>query len=397
MMAKTHTRRTAYAYAPVVQALESRRLLSAGGVFVTETDLISDSMPNETAFKNAWGISFGPNTPMWISENGSSQTQVFDPANAAAGPILTVKIPSDDPSGDPSAPTGQVFNGDTTAFLVNPANPNSAAKFIFAGEDGGISAWAGGASATIEVHQGAQGSVFKGLAIGKLNGASVIYATDFHNGMVDIFNGNWQPVNITGAFHDPKIPSGFAPFNIQSVGGNLVVTYAKQDADAHDDVPGAGNGFVDVYSASGVLLDRFQHTGLLNSPWGVAQVPVGSWGNISGDILVGQFGSGHIAVYRPDGHFEGPLQGANGKPVTIDGLWALTFGGGGAKNGDPNTLYFSAGPNGEADGLFGKLTVGFHNDNDHGPGNKGHDHDDDGGSDDGDMDILDKIFADLKH
>jgi uncharacterized protein (TIGR03118 family) len=385
-----------------IEPLEKRRLLAAHlEAFVTQTNIVQDSPTANTQFVNAWGIAYGPKTPFWISENGSGQTQVFNTSSNSF--VLTVKITAAGPAGGQSAPTGQIFNNDSTAFLVNPNDPKSPAyKFIFAGEDGGISAWAGGAASTLKIDQSAQGSVFKGLAEGTINGTSFLYATDFHNGAVDVFNSTFQPVSMPGAFQDPRIPAGYAPFNVQNVGGNLVVTYAKQDDIAHDDAPGFGHGFVDIYNTSGTLLSHFQHVGALDSPWGVTTAPAG-WGNLAGDYLIGQFGSGMIAIYRPDGHFQGLLEGANEKPVLIDGLWALTFGGGTGPtsiNGDSNTLYFTAGPGGENHGLFGSLTVGF--EQEHGNGDqgddhnngKGHDHDDDNSDDDG-GDILDNLFADL--
>jgi uncharacterized protein (TIGR03118 family) len=367
-----------------VEPLEQRRLLSGGhdnNIIVTQTNLVSDGVvatanPPDADLKNAWGISFGPGTPFWISDNGTHQTTLYDQNGVKQA--LKVAIPGD--GGQDSAPTGQSFNP-TGDFKVTGPVGTDKALFIFAGEDGGISGWspnADPANAILEVKQANQGSIFKGMTLGVNNGQNLLYATDFHNGKVDVFDGTWQAVNIPGAFTDPRIPAGFAPFNIQNLGGKLYVTYAKQDADAEDDVAGRGNGFVDVYSTGGALLQRFKHVKALNSPWGLAVAPP-SFGNLAGDTLVGQFGSGQIAAFDSRGHFDGVLRDASHHTLTIDGLWAITPGGSG-KDGDPNTLYFTAGPNDEADGIFGSLTPtvvkdnGHHGDN----GDNNHDGDDDG-------------------
>jgi uncharacterized protein (TIGR03118 family) len=326
-------------------------------------------------------------TPFWISSNGQGVATLEKPDGTPQSLVVTIP-PSANPPHDTSAPTGQVFNTDTTGFKVTDGTHTASSLFIFASEDGAISGWAPTVGTTTPpstvakrmIDNSAAGTVYKGLAIGTLpNGSTDIYATDFHNGKIDVYNDTWGAATLTGSFQDKHIPAGFAPFNIQNIGGNLVVTYAKQDDVAHDDTPGPGNGFVDVFDTNGNLLKRFKHDDALNSPWGVAQAPI-TWGSLAGDYLIGQFGSGQIALYKSNGHFDGLLNGADGKPVQIDGLWALTFGGGGANNGDKNTLYFTAGPNGESHGLFGSLTIGFKKTDDH------HDHDDDGqgADDDGD-------------
>jgi uncharacterized protein (TIGR03118 family) len=355
-----------------MEPLEGRRLLSGGGggggeggVFVTQTNLVSDgAVPaNNTDMndlKNSWGIAYGPNTPFWISDNGTSQATLYD----AAGVKQMLKVPIPGDGGQPSAPTGQVFNslGGANEFQVTGSKGTGKALFIFAGEDGGISAWAPNTdpanNAILEVKQAARGSVFKGLAMGTAGGKALIYATDFHNGAVDAFDGTWTAVNLgASAFQDKHIPAGFAPFGIQNLNGNIYVTYAKQKApDNHDDQSGPGNGYVDEYDTSGNLLQRFDHVRALNSPWGLAIAPA-SFGRFAGDVLVGQFGSGQIAAFNSDGDFRGLLRTADHKPLVIDGLWAITPGGGGAKNGDVNTLFFTAGPNSEANGLFGSLTA----------------------------------------
>jgi uncharacterized protein (TIGR03118 family) len=303
-----------------------------------------------------------------------------------------VKIPG--VGGQDAAPTGMVSNPGT-GFVVTDATKTKMgpAKFIFAGEDGGITGWSpavDGAHAQVAVDHSFDGAVFKGLAKGDLGGKTYLFATDFHNGQVDVFNDSFTEQHWAGAFTDRRIPKGFAPFGVQNLNGKIYVTYAKQDADAHDDVKGRGHGFVDIYDTAGTLLGRLKHGKYFNSPWGLAMAPA-DWGQFAGDVLVGQFGSGQIAAFDGRGKFDGLLRNKDGSPVVIDGLWALTFGNG-AKNADPEKLYFTAGTNDEADGLFGNLALTQRprhgDDGGHGDG-RHHDDDDDGGDDDKDGDVWD--------
>jgi uncharacterized protein (TIGR03118 family) len=195
--------------------------------------------------------------------------------------------------------------------------------------------------------------VYKGLTLGAINGIPLLYATNFRSGRVDVFNARFTQLHIPHAFVDPNLPAGFAPFNIQRIGAVLLVTYAVQDGPKHDDVAGAGNGIVDVYAMNGHFLKRFATGGTLNSPWGATIAPR-SFGAYAGDILVGNFGDGRINVFSRRGQFINQLDDANGSPISIDGLWALTPGT--LRSGNATGLFFSAGTNGEADGLFGKLT-----------------------------------------
>jgi uncharacterized protein (TIGR03118 family) len=231
------------------------------------------------------------------------------------------------------------------------------ASFIFASEDGQIRAWRGGTTAFVTAH-GGSGAVYKGLAIAQPTpGQPLLYATDFHNARVDVFNGSWGLVTPPGAFVDPSLPDGYAPFGIQTIGSRVFVTYAMQDADAHDEVAGQSRGFVDAYDLQGNLLARVAQHGQLNAPWGLAQAP-DTFGPFAGDLLVGNFGNGQINAYEelPNGHFEhrGTLSDASGGKLAIDGLWALEFGNSGS-NGDPGTLFFTAGPANESHGLFGTI------------------------------------------
>ena len=228
-------------------------------------------------------------------------------------------------------PTGIVFNGNANAFRGALRPVPAAAKFIFATEDGVIAVWnPGGASPSLRSGQfDRHGAVYKGLALSAAGNGARLYATDFHNNKIDVWDGTFTPVTLPPArFTDPKIPSGFAPFGIQAINGNIYVTYAKQDADAHDDVQGKGLGYVDVYDPNGNLLDRVASKGKLNAPWGLALAPAG-FGDFSNSLLVGNFGDGHINAFDlATGDFLGQMKDANGKTLAIDGLWGLAFGNG---------------------------------------------------------------------
>jgi uncharacterized protein (TIGR03118 family) len=324
----------------------------------TQRNLVSDVPGKAELFDadlvNAWGLAFGPTTPAWVSDNGTDVSTLYAGAvdNTPVTKVpLTVSIPG-------GAPTGMVFNG-SNGFVVHSGASSDPASFLFSSETGVISGWSLAVPPPPPSHQAqtavsVPGAVFKGLAIANTATGPQIYATDFHNGKVDVWDANFAPVQRTGAFSDPAIPAGFAPFGIQAVNGDIVVTYAKQDAAAHDDVAGRGNGFVDVYDTSGNLLRRFASHGPLNSPWGVALAPQG-FGDASGALLIGNFGDGRINAYDPvSAKFLGALRGVHGRRLTIDGLWALQFGNG--VIGTPHTLLFTAGPADESHGLFGELT-----------------------------------------
>ncbi len=256
---------------------------------------------------------------------------------------------------DPSGPTGTVFNG-SSDFQVGPNQP---ARFIFATEQGTISGWNPAAGPVLAVNKvDTPGkAVYKGLAIGQIGTANYLYAANFFTGKVDVFDTNYAPVNLgAGAFWDSHLPKGYAPFNIQAIGDKIFVTYAKQDADKIDEVDGRGRGFVTVFTTSGVLSMRLKWGPWFNAPWGVALAPA-DFGRFSNMVLVGQFGSGKIAAFdATNGKFRGLVRSPDHRAVKIDGLWALSFGNG-AGAGPANSLYFSAGINAEAHGLFGTLTA----------------------------------------
>jgi uncharacterized protein (TIGR03118 family) len=197
-------------------------------------------------------------------------------------------------------------------------------------------------------------AIYKGLAMGSSGGNDFLYATDFHNGRIDVFNSSFGLTSLAGTFTDPNTTAGFAPFGIQNIGGKLFVTYAKQDAAAEDDAPGPGNGFVDIFDTSGNFLQRLVSQGKLNSPWGLALAPA-NFGELSNALLIGNFGDGRINAYNPvTGAPIATLSDTGGNPVAINGLWGLQFGNG-QPNQATNTLFFAAGPGGEDHGLFGRI------------------------------------------
>lgn len=286
---------------------------------------------------NAWGIAVGPTGAFWISSNGDGSSVIYDKNGVTLR--APVQIPSPGGKG-PGAPTGQVFNG-TTSF--------KGAHFIFATEDGTIVSWTSGDTGVIQANRSAFNAVYKGIALASDSGKNYIYATNFHNGTIDVFDSAYHYVS-TKPFNDPAIPAGFAPFNIRNIEGVLFVTYAKQKPDKHDDQAGPGNGYVDIFRTNGTLIRRFATQGTLNSPWGITQGCTGMGEGNDGVILIGNFGDGHINAYSEKGTYLGQLQKGNG-PVIIDGLWALESNVPSA----PNQVFFTAGPNEESHGLFGYL------------------------------------------
>jgi uncharacterized protein (TIGR03118 family) len=262
-----------------------------------------------------------------------------------------------------------LFNS-TTNFHTN--------VFIFAGEDGTISGWRGALGTTAELLASRSNAVYKGIALTSSNGQPILLAANFREGTLDAYGAN---LTLLAQFADPAAPAGYAPFNVQTLGGMVFVTFAKQDAEQHDDAAGPGRGLIDVFNPETGTFHRFA-TGKdaggklkeINSPWGLALSPT-NFGGHADQLLVGNFGSGTIMSFDADGKFRGLLEGCHEKPIVIDGLWGLAFGNGG-RGGRPETLYFTAGPNGEGDGLFGALDPVVEQK----PG-KGHDHDGDHGHD----------------
>jgi len=336
--------------------------------------------------KNPWGITRSSGSPWWISNNNSGTSTLYvidssgnavptnnfpDPPGSTFDNFVIVPPPGFTP-GAAATPTGIVFNGSPTDFILDKGTPpGNPALFIFATEDGTISGWnpmdnipAGGKPPSINVvlevdnsgNGSPNGAVYKGATTADIHGVRYLYVTNFRRARVEVYDTGFHRVHFgEEAFEDESIPEGFAPFNIQNIGGSLFVTYAKQDAARHDDVKGDGNGYVDIYSPAGKLEGRLQHGPWMNSPWGVVWTPR-DFGEFSNTILVGNFGSGWIAAFNGfTRKFIGFMQNSDNSLVTIHGLWSLTFGNG-AKAGPSTTLFFSAGINDESDGLFGTLT-----------------------------------------
>ncbi len=320
-----------------------------------QTNLVSDvpglAATTDPNLVNAWGLSASSGSPWWVSDNGTGLSTLYTGTGAVQS--LVVTIPNVPGSTDPAAPTGLVFNGVATDFLVAPGKP---AHFLFATEEGTISGWNSGTSAVLMVNN-AGTAVYKGFGLAKMNGAQFLYAANFQSGAVDVFDANFQPVTLAaGAFHDPRVPADYAPFNVQAIGDSLYVTFAQRQPGSIDEVHGPGKGFVSVFSTDGTLQKRLRWGAWFNAPWGVAMAPA-DFGGASNRILVGQFGSGKIATFDAEsGEFRGMLCDAHGRPIMIDGLWSLAFGNG-AKAGPTNTLFFTAGIDDEAHGLFGTLTA----------------------------------------
>jgi uncharacterized protein (TIGR03118 family) len=317
---------------------------SQAGTVYLQTNLASD-IPGMAAntdpnLKNPWGMSFAPTSPFWVSDQGTSHATLYNGSGTPQGLVVTT----------PPGPTGQVFNG-TSSFLLGPAQP---AVFLFSSLSGTISGWNPGVSPTTAVVEftATDGAVYTGLASGPSN----LYAADFKNAKIDVFDGTFAKTTLAGTFTDPTLPAGFSPYNIQNVGGKLYVEYALVDPVTHKASKTANQGIVDVYDTNGNFLQRLAATSHLSSPWGITLAPA-NFGDFSNDILVGNFGDGTISAFDPvTGIFQGQLLDASNKPITNDSLWALNFRAP-ASGFNPDALFFNAGINGEVDGLFGEIQV----------------------------------------
>lgn len=336
--------------------------------FYMQTNLVSN-LPNIARFQdpnliNSWGLTHGPNTPWFVTDNGTGLATTYNGRGRPLSIIITIPPPAGSPAGTKAAPTGIVFNNvnstNSDDFVVSANGKQGPAVFMFATEDGTISGWNPAVDPTkaiLAVDNSAAGAVYKGLAIGQSDRQDFIYATNFHAGTVEMFDAQFHLVK---SFTDPMLSADcpfpdqcFAPFGIRNINGKLFVTYALQQPGKHDDMAGPGNGFVDVFDTQGILRSRFASHGTLNSPWGLTLTP-NNFGPFSNDLLVGNFGDGHINVFSRNGKFLGQLPDREGAPIVIDGLWGLDFGNG-RQAGERDELFFASGPNKETNGLFGKI------------------------------------------
>ena len=371
---------------------------AALGQHYQQTNLVSNvpvtppAAVHDPNLQNSWGLVHGPTTPWWISNNAGGTSTLYNtsglnplnPATQTPPPVLSpvtivplnapggtpgngVKIPNAPSQPAPGSPTSVMFNGSTTDFLLTPAvgtTPGNQAIFLWVTEDDTVQGWNPAVNPTkaiIKVDRSqkptpANGAVYKGATIAEIDGEKFILAANFRSGRIDIFDTHFNKVTFDrDAFDDDEIPPDFAPFNVQGIGPNIYVTYAEQDAAKHDPVGGAGLGFVAVFDRQGKKIAHLEQGDWFNAPWGIALAPA-DFGEFSHALLVGNFRGGTIAAFNPlTGRFLGNVLNPDGSIVNIDGLWALEFGNGGA-SGPGNTLFFTAGPDNETNGLFGTLT-----------------------------------------
>jgi uncharacterized protein (TIGR03118 family) len=360
------------------------------GQHYTQTNLVSSEAGvapvTDPQLINPWGISRMSVSAWWISDNATGLSTLYKGAGDKQSLIVT--IPPADPTNKNTptgTPTGTIANGSQTDFLLAPGKP---ALFLFSMNDGTIAGWSPAVAATLAVTvvKTTDGSSYKGLTSAFINGKSYLYAANFSKGRVDVYDNAFRPVKLSvehsdrhegddddrsseNSFVDEDLPRGYVPFNVQAIGNDIVVTYALHMEGARFETDGPGLGFVDIYSSTGRLLRRLEHGDWLNAPWGVALAPL-DFGRFSHDLLIGQFAgggetqsSGFIAAYDlATGKFDGLLQDASGKPLAINGLWALSPGNVSPANNDAAgapaaELYFTAGPNHASGGLFGYLTA----------------------------------------
>jgi uncharacterized protein (TIGR03118 family) len=372
----------------LVRALVAGALLAAGGATASadearakgfhveklSADRAGQADHHDKNLVNPWGLARTAEGPWWVANNGTNTISILGAEGQRAH--FAVQLPD--------GPSGMVAYGGGS-LMIDVGTTKKPARFLVAAEDGTISAWAPGLDqkpltttavqssrtvglggtvsdlladkieyATVVVDDGDEGAVYKGLAIAETKSGPRLYATDFHNGHVNMYDEKFADVDISGSFTDPVIPAGFAPFGIKNINDRIFVTYAKQDRQAMDDVQARGNGYVDEFDLDGKLIARIGQQGELNSPWGLAIAPA-DYAGFAGDLLVGQFGSGKILAYNlKTFQFDGVLKNAKGNPITIDGLWSIEFGNG-KQAGHRDWLYFTAGPKDEAHGLFGYL------------------------------------------
>ncbi|MBS0365069.1 MAG: TIGR03118 family protein [Proteobacteria bacterium] len=338
---------------PATSTYTMTQLVSNGSVSAHSTD---------AKLVNPWGIAFAPGAPVWVANNGSQTSTLYDGAGAPQS--LVVAIPPG--LNGPANPTGVVFNGDG-GFTVSKGTASATATFIFDGEGGTLTGWAQSVdaqNAIVMYDDGAGGAVYKGLALARDGGgAAHLYAADFHNNKVDVFDSSWSKVAVAGGFKDSTLPAGYAPFGIQALTVQnqtlIYVAYAQQQAPQnHDNTIGAGLGLVDVFDTAGNLKSHLIDAGgKLNAPWGMALAPA-KFGSLSNALLVGNLGDGWINAFNPQtGAFMGTVQDSGKQPIAIDGLWGIAFGND-ALNQPSTTLFFAAGIAHGVDGLYGRIDLG---------------------------------------
>jgi len=329
------------------------------GVVATATTI-------DANLSNPWGLATAPGLPFWIVDNNSDLATLY----SGSGVNQTMEVTGSNTVGIaipasaadvPANPNGQVYNGNG-GFLIPTSKGQETALFVFDGEGGTIAAWAQDSGATAVtayddgVVNGTNHAVYKGLALGDVNGTSFLYATDLHNNKIDVFDTHFtKPAAMQGKFIDPNIPTGFVPFGIAALSTELYVTYAMRDTALHDEVTGAGFGYVDKFDFNGNFISRFASAGALNAPWGIAVAPAG-FGSFEGDLMIGNFGDGTINIFASDGTSMGPLTVLNGGALAIPGLWALAFGDGDSDK-PLTTLFYTAGFADQTDGVFGSIAT----------------------------------------
>jgi uncharacterized protein (TIGR03118 family) len=304
---------------------------------------------------NPWGISLSPTGPFWVSDNGTGLSTLYNTTGVPQSLVVTIPPVA---GGTVGVPTGTVFNG-TTDFSVTKGTKSGPAPFLFVGEDGSISGWnptVDPTNAILVVDNSASQSDYKGMELGNNGTANFLYVPNFFAATVEVFDGTFQKVNLSGSFTDTHLPAGFAPFNIRLINGQLFVAFAKQNAVKHDARTGPGLGIVDIFDLNGNFVKRLVSKGKLNAPWGMALAPA-TFGTFSNNLLVGNLGDGLINAYDiTTGAFKGQLATPAGQPIVLKGLWGLNFGNGGT-GGTANVLYFTSGPSGYQHGRFGSITA----------------------------------------
>lgn len=352
---RLHTFRVPAALA-LAEPLENRSMFAVSPVPVfTNTPLVSDGSVSaahtDANLVNPWGIAFNKSDVMWVGDNGTGVSTVYDTAGNLGAPVVT--LPPAAGGSTNAAVTGVVFNsGGSKAFRITSGGAVTSPEYLFVSEDGTIAGWGpdNGSTAINVIDNSASAAEYKGVAMTGKGKKARLYAANFHTGAIEIYDSNFQPVTIAGGFTDPTLPAGFAPFNVQTIGNRIYVTYAaKSDPNATDEIDAPGQGVVNVFDTKGRLRQRLATGGNLNAPWAITR----GIGHYKNDFLVGNFGDGTISIFDKRGNDLGHAIDNTGNTLVIDGLWGLAYG----VHHDKNNLFYTAGPNDEAGGLLGMLTL----------------------------------------